>query len=121
MQSQLLSGLNDFSAGSRELYWTDPMMQGEDVQFVQLRVGAAPDGIFGPKTHNAVMKFQNEQGLTPTGVVDEETMEVLRKVSAPGSESPGGGLATDNQSNTWIWWTIGGIAAAGIGITLAKQ
>lgn len=126
MRSSFLSGktaaLHDFKIGSRELFWTHPMMIGEDVQFVQLRVGAAPDGKFGEKTHNAVIKFQHAKGINPTGVVDDETLAALKKVSAPGSGTPGGDpIVKDQGNNRWILWTLGGLAAAGLGTILAKQ
>jgi peptidoglycan hydrolase-like protein with peptidoglycan-binding domain len=34
-----------------------------------------PDGIYGPETRHAVMTFQRNQGLPPTGVTDQVTCE----------------------------------------------
>lgn len=36
-----------------------------------------PDGIYGPETMNAVTQFQRKHGLSPTGVTDQETWELI--------------------------------------------
>lgn len=35
------------------------------------------DGIFGPRTKNAVMRFQRDNGLKVDGIVGPETMRVI--------------------------------------------
>lgn len=40
-------------------------------------VGGA-DGVFGQQTRRAVLAFQDEYGMSPTGSADEQTMDVLR-------------------------------------------
>ena len=45
-----------------------------------LRGGA--DGIFGQRTHNAVVIYQRANGLTQTGIVDEATARLLGLTSA---------------------------------------
>lgn len=35
------------------------------------------DGIYGPKTRQAIIDFQKDRGLNPTGVIDEETSQVV--------------------------------------------
>lgn len=35
------------------------------------------DGIFGPKTHQAVTDFQHEKGLPATGKLDQRTLDAL--------------------------------------------
>ena len=40
-------------------------------------LGEAPDGIFGPRTQNALLRFQKSFGLPPTGEADEATWEYL--------------------------------------------
>lgn len=42
--------------------------QGDDVREVQLVLNQNPDGIFGSKTKDALIKFQKEQGLVADGV-----------------------------------------------------
>lgn len=39
--------------------------RGEDVRVVQTKLGIDADGIFGPKTRDAVIAFQREHGLAP--------------------------------------------------------
>ena len=39
----------------------------------------APDGVFGGATLDAVHRFQRENGLTPDGIVGEETWRLLRR------------------------------------------
>ena len=58
---------------------------GSEVEAIQLalkRAGylsEAPDGIFGPKTQNAVIRFQKENSLTPDGVVGVNTLSALER------------------------------------------
>lgn len=53
------------------------------VEMLQLALGRsgylseAPDGIFGPRTQNALLRFQKSFGLPPTGEADEATWEYL--------------------------------------------
>ena len=51
-----------------------------DVKYLQTKLGVATggaDGIFGPKTHAAVVKFQKEHGLKPDGVVGVATWAAI--------------------------------------------
>jgi peptidoglycan hydrolase-like protein with peptidoglycan-binding domain len=41
----------------RYLKLTKPNMRGEDVRYVQQRLGLNADGIFGPDTERAVKRF----------------------------------------------------------------
>lgn len=44
----------------------------------QLKYNVGPiDGIFGPKTRAALIKFQMDHGLLPTGILDDMTEDVL--------------------------------------------
>lgn len=49
-----------------------PWMTGADVRAVQARVGAAPDGVFGPATKAAVIAFQRRHWPTVPGQWDGE-------------------------------------------------
>lgn len=66
--------------GSRLLY---EGTVGQDVMRLQLilqSLGYDPgpiDGIFGPRTKNAVMRFQRDNGITVDGIVGPETMRVI--------------------------------------------
>lgn len=115
----------DHVPGSRNLENRTPMMQGDDVRFVQLRVGATPDGIFGPETERKVRTFQMLNFLRPTGRVEMMTWLKLAEIDDEngGSGSNGnttlpvqGGQVTQRSRGKWI---LIGIAAVGIGIGAA--
>jgi GH25 family lysozyme M1 (1,4-beta-N-acetylmuramidase) len=58
----------------------NPMGQGERgerVAWVQARVGATPDGSFGPVTAAALRRFQADHSLPATAVVDPKTFVAL--------------------------------------------
>ena len=46
-------------------------------QWIQLRLGCYPDGIFGPKTANEVMSYQRENNIHVSGYVDYYTYKSL--------------------------------------------
>jgi lysozyme len=50
---------------------------GEITTWIQLRVGADPDGDFGPATEQAVIWFQQSRGLSADGVVGQNTWRQL--------------------------------------------
>ena len=68
---------------TRELYYTNPMMKGDDVKEVQERLNALDyncgmaDGYFGKKTDISVRNFQTDNGLTVDGIVGKRTAEKL--------------------------------------------
>ena len=76
--------------------------RGNQVKTLQKRLNelgfncGAVDGIFGSKTHNAVVKFQKAKGLTANGVVDSKTVAKLFETSG-GSSSSGGGSSSNNK------------------------
>lgn len=55
--------------GSRSLRKGDA---GSDVRFVQSKLGASADGIFGPKTEAAVNKYKSAHKLKADGIVGHE-------------------------------------------------
>ncbi len=65
------------SLGERELKWGS---RGDDVKELQNRLlekGFNPgriDGIYGPRTAQAVRKFQESRGITGTGIANAETI-----------------------------------------------
>lgn len=46
------------------------------------------DGIFGPRTEQAVRKFQEDKGVQPTGQIDQQTMAALG-IEGEGGAQPG--------------------------------
>jgi hypothetical protein len=53
--------------------------KGDKVKTIQSRVGATADGVFGPKTEQAVKNWQTKKGIAATGIVNEETWNRLTK------------------------------------------
>lgn len=53
------------------------MIRGDDVRFVQQKVGAGIDGKFGTETKRLVRAFQAREGLTPDGIVGPQTTRAL--------------------------------------------
>lgn len=47
------------------------------IRYLQYRVGADPDGIYGPKTEAAIKKFQQQNGLTADGIIGAMTWQKL--------------------------------------------
>jgi peptidoglycan hydrolase-like protein with peptidoglycan-binding domain len=68
----------------------DPMVQQAQEQLI--RLGYDPgtvDGVYGPRTRQALEAFQRAQNLPVTGVLDEPTFQALQQaVSPPTISSP---------------------------------
>lgn len=67
---------------SRLLKLLSPMIKGEDICWLQTRLnenGAklSTDGVFGPKTQNALKTYQKSAGLTVDGIAGENTIKIL--------------------------------------------
>jgi len=75
-----------YRLGDRLLFRTRPMLRGEDVRDLQLRLsrlGFDPglvDGVFGPDTERALLAFQTEVGLVVDGIVGAESVEQLTRL-----------------------------------------
>ena len=48
-----------------------------NVKHLQDKLGLKADGIFGPLTEKAVIRYQLSNGLTVTGIVDSEMWALL--------------------------------------------
>lgn len=62
-----------------------------EVQDALRRKGYAPgpvDGRFGVQTMRAVVKFQSDNGMTPTGAVDESLFGAITAPPAPPAAKP---------------------------------
>ena len=81
---------------------TGPMVS----QLQQALGGISVDGVFGPKTLEAVKKFQQANGLVADGIVGPKTMAVLNGVKtstntgAGGSGTGGAGTGTPSTADT---------------------
>ncbi|MBS1848708.1 MAG: peptidoglycan-binding protein [Actinobacteria bacterium] len=79
-----------FALGDRLLYHRIPMLRGDDVAFLQRRLGelgflsGRVDGIFGPETEAAVRSFQRNTALVTDGVAGPDVVAQLRRLG-PGS------------------------------------
>ena len=68
---------------TRELYYKNPMMRGQDVEDVQEELTKCGydcggiDGVFGSRTEIQVKNFQHDQGLTEDGIVGKRTATAL--------------------------------------------
>jgi murein DD-endopeptidase MepM/ murein hydrolase activator NlpD len=51
--------------------------RGTEVRYLQKRLGVAADGIFGPLTRRAVIRFQKSRGLAADGIVGPKTWKAL--------------------------------------------
>ncbi|MCO5311503.1 MAG: peptidoglycan-binding protein [Microthrixaceae bacterium] len=77
-----------YSFGDRPLYLTSPMLRGEDVSWLQLRLGSLGfdagrvDGIFGPNTQQALCEFQRNVDLVVDGVCARDTVAQLNRLSS---------------------------------------
>jgi peptidoglycan hydrolase-like protein with peptidoglycan-binding domain len=61
----------------RELLVRVPMQHGGDVEIVQRKVGARPDGWYGPLTASTVRAFQRRHKLLADGIVGPRTAHAL--------------------------------------------
>jgi N-acetylmuramoyl-L-alanine amidase len=82
-----------FDLGDRLLYLRRPMLRGDDVADLQLKLaslGFDPgrvDGIFGPQTENALADFQRNAGLTTDGVCGPDVLEGLARLGSKTAEA----------------------------------
>ena len=53
---------------------------GEDVKKIQVKLGIKADGVFGPATTAAVIKFQQQKGLVADGVLGVRSLQALNEL-----------------------------------------
>ncbi len=84
---------SEFGLGDRLVCLRSPMMRGNDISELQLRLGALGfdagrvDGIFGPATRAAVGEFQRNAGLVTDEVCGPDTVEALRRLEGRAGRS----------------------------------
>ncbi|MFC7457045.1 S-layer homology domain-containing protein [Brachybacterium sp. GCM10030267] len=101
------------SGGTRISYRTLASgARGDDVYAVQVKVGATADGKFGPQTRAAVMRYQREQGLPATGIVDMRTWARIMSVPNQRFDGTNGRLAANQLTVIAPNWTLPNQAAA---------
>lgn len=75
-----------YRLGDRVLYVRSRAFTGDDVRELQQRLNALgfdagrKDGIFGPRTSDAVIEFQRNVGESPDGIVGPGTIEALERL-----------------------------------------
>ncbi|MGH8870936.1 MAG: peptidoglycan-binding protein [Acidimicrobiia bacterium] len=76
-----------YRLGDRMLFLRRPMMRGEDVSEIQSRLSSLGfdvgkvDGIFGPKTEQAVLDFQHNRNLAEDGKAGPEVVTEIHLVT----------------------------------------
>ncbi|CAN5724162.1 hypothetical protein BH24ACT3_BH24ACT3_16170 [soil metagenome] len=76
-----------YRPGDRLLYQRTPMLRGDDVADLQLRLGSLGfdagrvDGIFGPHTAKALADFQRNTALPTDGICGPEALAALQRLS----------------------------------------
>ena len=89
---------SDFSLGDRLLCLRSPMLRGDDIGDLQLRLGVLGfdpgrvDGIFGHMTQEAVGEFQRNAGLVSDSVCGPDTVAALLRLEGRGGRSSVTGL-----------------------------
>lgn len=71
--------------------------RGGSVKTIQQIAGSYPDGIFGPKTHAAVKRWQSNNGLVPDGIVGPLTS---RAMGLNGSSSSSESSSSTSQASS---------------------
>ena len=88
-----------YKPGDRLLYMRVPYMRGDDVLYLQRRLGelgfdcGRVDGIFSPALEVAVTEFQRNTGLNVDGIVGDTTLDRLLRLKPIGRDDDEGSIA----------------------------
>lgn len=83
-----------YHLGDRLLYHRSPMLRGDDVALLQSRLSALGfdagrvDGIFGPRTAEALVDFQRNVAITTDGICGPATIAALSRLGGKAAEQP---------------------------------
>jgi N-acetylmuramoyl-L-alanine amidase len=83
-----------YRLGDRLLYLAAPMLRGDDVGELQQDLGALGfdagrvDAIFGPRTKDALERFQRNMAITVDGVCGPDVIAALRRVARGADAAP---------------------------------
>jgi N-acetylmuramoyl-L-alanine amidase len=89
--------------GDRSLLLTSPNLRGDDIADLQSRLArlgfdcGRVDGIFGPRTAQALADFQSNCGVAADGVCGPDTIRVLVRVSGQSGTGPGVGTVRERE------------------------
>jgi N-acetylmuramoyl-L-alanine amidase len=87
--------------GDRTLTLRSPHLRGDDVAELQTRLGrlgfdcGRVDGIFGPRTAQALLDLQENCGLDPDGICGVETVRVIVRLCRQSGDGPGIGAVRE--------------------------
>ena len=71
-----------------------------EIKAIQAQLGITADGIFGPQTKSAIMKFQQENGLQVDGIIGPITKAALQKVASGATTQPKENIMTVTIPNS---------------------
>lgn len=83
-----------FRLGDRMLFLTRPLLRGDDVRDLQLRLSRLgfdagfADGLFGPSTRAALVAFQSEVALEADGILGPATVDQLVRLHRGHQDEP---------------------------------
>ncbi len=94
------------SLGDRLIVLSAPLMRGDDVAELQIRLGSLgfdagkTDGFFGPNTQGALIEFQTNVGLVADGVCGPDVVDRLRRYGSRGGIQSIAGIKEREQART---------------------
>ena len=94
---------SNWTLGDRLLVLRIPNLRGDDVSELQARLArlgfdcGKVDGIFGPRTANAFMRFQRNCGLSADGVCGPESVRLLDRLALQTGDGPGIAMLRESE------------------------